>query len=200
MVELFVLDCTALGGSIFRFHAGTNGIGAAVIWQGVTYSPFPIQAEGFDMSSKGVMPRPTLRVSNVDGVVGAQVRAYGDLVGATVTRKRTLAKFLDAVNFSGGNPNADPTAAFADDVFYVEQRTTETAEMIEFQLSAASDLQGLMLPSRIVQASVCMEHDATVCAYSVGNQCTKTLDACKAHWGVAADLPFGGFPGAGRAT
>ena len=193
----YVLDATALGGALYRFHAGTNPLGNSVVWQGQTYLKYPIQAGGFEMTSKGVMPRPTLSVANIDGTIAAAIRAYGDLVGATLTRKRTLAKFLDAANFAGGNPSADPTAQFADDVFYIERKSDENQLSITFELSAACDLQGLLLPRRIVQASCCMWNDAAVCPYSVGGACTKTLAACKSHWGATADLPFGGFPGSG---
>ena len=204
--EGFVLDATALGGGVTRFHGGRNQVLGSVVWQGNTYSPYPIQASGFDMSSKGVLPRPTIRVANVDGMVGGLLRTYQDLVGATVTRKRTFVKYLDAVNFTGGtNPTADPTAAFPDDVFFVERKATETKEMVEFELVAACDMQGLFLPRRVIQATVCpWVYKGTECGY-VGalGSCSKLLDlagtanGCGAHFGTTSALPFGGFPGAG---
>ena len=99
LIELFELDATALGGTITRFHAGTNGLLSSVVWQGNTYQPFPIEASGFEFNGQGQMPRPTLRIANVTGLLGAMVREYSDLLGAKVTRKRTLAKYLDAANF-----------------------------------------------------------------------------------------------------
>ncbi len=36
------------------------------------------------------------------------------LVGATVVRRRVYARFLDAVNFVAGNPEADPEQELAD--------------------------------------------------------------------------------------
>ena len=199
VIELFELDVTAFGGAMFRFHAGTNKVGTAIVWQGNTYQPYPIQAEGFEVSSKGVMPRPTIRIANLDGSIAAQIRAFGDLVGAKVTRRRTLAKFLDAINFPGSvNPSADPSACFQEDIYFVEMKTSENPKVIEWELSASSDLQGMLLPRRTVQATVCPWNDASICAYSIGNQCPgKTLAACKAKWGAKSPLPFGGFPGAG---
>lgn len=99
LVELFEVDTTALGGSVLRFHNGTNGLSGSVVWQGQTYVPFPIEASGFEFSGKGKLPRPVLRVANVTGLLGALVRDYQDLIGAKVTRRRTMVKFLDAVNF-----------------------------------------------------------------------------------------------------
>jgi phage-related protein len=99
IIELFVIDATALGGSVMYLHAGTNKLSQPVVWQGQAYDPFPIQADGFERNSSGPFPRPTLKVSNVYGLVGALVRDYKGLKGAKVTRRRTLAKYLDAVNF-----------------------------------------------------------------------------------------------------
>ena len=195
-IVMFILDSTICGGSVFHFAPMTNPLGTSITWQGVSYTPYPIQAEGFDMSSKGVMPRPTIRVANLDGIVGSEIRAYGDLVGAKVTRKRTLLKFLDAANFSGGNATADPTACFPDDIFYIEQKTAETPELIEWALVASGDLQGMQLPRRIIQKRNCIWNDAAICIYSVGGVCAKTLLACKAKYGAHVELPFGGFPGA----
>ena len=196
LVVLYELDATALGDTIHRFHAGVNGLGTDVVWQGNTYYRMPIVADGFEMSSKGVLPRPKIRVAAIDGAMGILVRAYDDLVGAKVTRKRTLAKFIDAVNFPGGtNPTADPTAAFADDVFYVERKVYEGPDLLEFELVSALDLEGLQLPSRKFIRNVCTWDDAGICAYSVGGLCDKTRVACESRWGVNQPLPFGGFLG-----
>lgn len=99
LLELFDIDATALGGTINRFHAGTNSLRTAVVWQGNTYNPWPIDATGFDISGKGQLPTPHLKVANIGGLVTALALAYDDLIGAKVTRRRTFAKYLDAANF-----------------------------------------------------------------------------------------------------
>lgn len=98
VIELFELDCTVLGGEVLRFHAGTNGLRQNVIWQGEEYTRYPVEATGFDYNGDGSIPRPKLRVSNALSGITALLLAYQDLQGATLTRKRTLAKFLDAEN------------------------------------------------------------------------------------------------------
>lgn len=105
LVELFEIDSTALGGNVLRVHAGTNGLGGNVVWQGQTYQPFPIEASGFEFSGKGQIPRPVLRIANVTGYMGTLVRSFDDLVGAKVTRRRTMVKYLDAVNFLSARRN-----------------------------------------------------------------------------------------------
>jgi lambda family phage minor tail protein L len=133
IIELFVLDASAFGGDVLRFHAGTNGLRQNLVWQGNTYTAFPVQASGFDMSGNGQLPRPKLQVANITGAISLLVLTYDDMLGAKITRKRTLVKYLDAVNFPGGtNPTADSTAEFADDVFENHQagKTQTVAETV----------------------------------------------------------------------
>lgn len=214
IVELFELDATVAGGSIMRFHNGVNGLGSAVTWQGNVYTAFPIEATGFDFSGRGQMPRPTLRVANVTGLLGALVRTYQDLLGSKLTRRRTLVKYLDAVNFPGGtNPTADPTAALPDDVYFIDRKATESKVMIEFELSAAFDVAGVQLPRRFIVQNVCQwAYRGAECGYTgtsyfdandqpVGalaqDVCGKRLSSCKCRFGQFAELPYGGFPAAG---
>lgn len=100
VVELFELDATALGGAISRFHAGTNEYKNTVVWQGQSYLPWPIKVEGFEWSGEGSPPRPKMAISNQGGIISALVVNYQDLVGAKLTRKKTLVKYLDSVNFN----------------------------------------------------------------------------------------------------
>lgn len=157
IVELFEMDATAFGGDLLRFHAGTNGLRQNLVWQGNTYTAFPIKASGFDVSGNGQLPRPKLQVANVTGAITLLVLTYDDLLGAKITRKRTLAKYLDAVNFPGGtNPTADDTAEFADDIFFVDRKVAETRDVVEFELAAAFDVAGVQLPRRQIIQNVCV--------------------------------------------
>ena len=123
IIELFSITTeSALHGSAttYRFHAGTNRVGNGdIIWAGDTYVKMPIQAEGFAFK-KGQLPRPTLTVSNALGTITAillnvnQVTTGNDLTGATVTRIRTLARYLDAVNFPTTTTSTTTTTTIAD--------------------------------------------------------------------------------------
>jgi lambda family phage minor tail protein L len=214
VIELFELDATALGGDVVRFHAGTNELRANVVWQGETYNRFPVKAEGFEMATNGQLPRPRMVVSNVLGTITSLLLAYGDLLGAKVTRKRTLAKYLDAVNFDGGvNPTEDTTAEFADDIFYIDRKLSETREVVEFELAAPIDLAGVRLPRRQIIQNLCpWRYRGAECGYAGSNffntnddpvgslaldVCGKRLSSCKVRFGQNAQLPFGGFPSVG---
>lgn len=214
LISLFVLDATNLGDAIYRLHPGTNELKNPVVWQGNTYSPFPMEASGFEMGSQGTLPRPTMRVANITGVLGALVKSLDDLVGAKVTRKRTLVKYLDAVNFSGGtNPTADPNAEFPNEIFFINRKVNENKVFIEFELASAMEVQGIKLPRRQIIQNICAwEYRSAECTYAGGavanandvptsdinlDACGKKLTSCKLRFGTNNPLPYGGFPGAG---
>jgi len=97
--------------TIYRWHSGVaqNSQGQ-LIFNGNTYSQMPIEAEGFDFkgsSQKSSLPRPTLRISNLLSTVSSiladvnSITPNNDLIGAKVTKFRTMAKFISASNFAG---------------------------------------------------------------------------------------------------
>lgn len=155
------------------------------------------KATGFDISGQGTLPSPKISIANFGGSISAEVRANDDLVGCTVIRKRTLARFLDAVNFSSGvNPTADPSQFFPDESWFVEQKTLETFEVVEFELSSVFELMGVKLPYRQIIKNTCpWKYRGTECGYtgpyfdkddkqtsiSGSDYCTKRLDSCRAR-------------------
>ena len=170
IIELFVLQLvTSLHGTssglpssnnennIYRFHAGSNlNANGEIVWAGKSYMRFPVIAEGFAFQ-RGQLPRPKLSVSNATGIMSSILESVNlvtvgnDLTGATVTRIRTMARFLDAVNFPGNsNPlgTPDPTAEFKREIYTVDRKATENREIVEFELAAVFDLAGVRAPKR----------------------------------------------------
>lgn len=107
-VDLWEFDLTAIGGERFFFCNEPNEKGEPLTWQGRQYEPYPIQVQDFEMNGKGASPRPNLVVANLFGLVTGMAEDLQSLVGASVVRHQVYSKFLDAVNFSNGNPDADP--------------------------------------------------------------------------------------------
>jgi phage-related protein len=295
IIELYVLDLTSIGGPVVNYHGGTNELLQPIVWQGVTYYPFPVSATGFEYNGKGTLPRPKLQAANVSSAITALLIQYGDFVGCKLTRKRTLVKYLDPINFiltpakhyeragylegrvinaggvfdrayyattypdvatayagqdviqhfiafgiaegrngnaagpfdsgyylgayadiataqnAGINPTADPTASFPDDVFYIEQRTAENRDVVEFSLAASFDFQGLQLPRRPIIQNVCLwKYRGPECGWTGGpatiddvptsdwslDVCSKRLAGCRCRFGANNPIPYGGFPGA----
>ena len=103
------------------------------------------------------MPRPVIRCSNILGTITAiLVSLPSGLEGAKVTRIRTLARYLDAANFPGSvNPTADPTASFPEEIYYIDRKSNETRDVVEFELAAAFDLAGVRVPKRQCVSNIC---------------------------------------------
>lgn len=215
LVDLFVLDTTAQGGDIRRFH-GYLQVGP-ITWQGQAFDPFPLQATGFDVGSDGRPASPVVSVANIGGGMSALARELNDLVGARFTRLRTFGRYLDAINFPGGNPTADPAEQLRPEIWYIEQRSRETPELIEFTLSSPLNLNGAMLPNRQILANVCgwLKHGGyrgPYCGYTgtarfnerdepvadpALDQCGGRLSSCRLRFeSLGEPLNFGGMPSA----
>ena len=227
LIELFELDLSHRGVPSQYFHAGTNGLGTKVIWKGVAYNCLPIQVEGFELSAQNkAAARPKMRIANADGLFSQEVRSFDDLVGGKVIRRRTYAKFLDAVNFPGGNPDANPNQELPSDIWFVEQKVSENKYIIEWELASAFDLMGVMLPRRQVVQNGCPfgyriwrpeknafdYSNAGDCGYTgityfdefdnpttdaSKDRCSKHFRACELRHPIGS-IPFGGFPGVVR--
>ena len=249
IIELFQLRLdTALHGenTIYYFHAGTNEFGDGdIVFDSQTYSRIPIQAEGFEYTNTGTLPRPTLTISNLASSITAlliHVNATtlgNDLGGAEVRRIRTLAKYLDSVNFGAlknavtqaedalvtqdgdaiecrvveTNATADPNVRFPDERWFVDRKSSETRDIVQFELASKFDLAGQKIPRRQVVANICQwKYRSSECSYTGtdyydvnGNEvsteaqdvCGKRIASCKLRFGDNGELPFGSFPGAG---
>jgi lambda family phage minor tail protein L len=209
VIELFVLELNAtMHGvtDVYRFHAGTNATGSNgnLVWAGNTYQAMPIEAEGFEYSGNGQLPRPKIRVSNILGTITALILSLpSGLEGAKVSRIRTMARYLDGVNFSGGvNPygTPDPTAEFPREIFYIDRKSVETRDVVEYEMCSAFDLAGVRAPKRQCMANICQwVYRSTECGYNkaayynsnnspVGSLaldvCGKRLDSCETRFSV----------------
>jgi lambda family phage minor tail protein L len=209
VLELFVLELNAtMHGvtDVYRFHAGTNATGSNgnLVWAGDTYQAMPIEAEGFEYSGNGQLPRPKIRVSNIMGTITALILSLpSGLEGAKVSRIRTMARYLDGVNFSGGtNPygTPDPTAEFPREVYYIDRKSVETRDVVEYEMCSAFDLFGVRAPKRQCMANICQwVYRSTECGYNkaayynsnnspVGSLaldvCGKRLDSCETRFSV----------------
>lgn len=211
MVEMFEWDDRAIGGTtLTRWHPGTTVAKQPIVWQGETYTAMAIEAEGFEVTGTGKLPRPTIRAANIGGALGAYLRTMADGLGAKVTRRRTLGRYLDAANFPDGNPYADPNTAFPDEMFFVSRKALENPIFIELELAVPFDVEGVVLPRRQVIAGTCQwVYRSPECGYTgppvqdidgnptddpAHDACRKTLPACRARFGEFGILRTSAFP------
>jgi lambda family phage minor tail protein L len=127
-----------------------------------------------------------------------------------------MARYLDAVNFPGGtNPygTPDPTAEFPREIYYIDRKSAENRDVVEFELASAFDLAGVRAPKRQCISSVCQwKYRSAECGYTALNYfdandnpvvnanqdvCGKRVSSCKVRFGANAELPFGSYAGVG---
>jgi lambda family phage minor tail protein L len=149
------------------------------------------------------------------------MKQYNSFLGAKVTRKRTLAKYLDAANFRpispatvGANAFADPNSHFPDEIYYIDRKSSENPVSITLELAVAWDVTGVKLPLRQVIRDTCQwrYRDPDTCGYNgtamftiedavtfnfKDDACSKHLSGCKLRFGVQAQLPASFFPSVG---
>lgn len=220
LVELFTLDTSMLSniygtpgtGSVYHWCPGSMS-NAPISFAGITYTPMPIEGTGWEWNGQGKLPQPKLKITNTNGLATGLIVQYGDMLGATVTRLRTFAKFLD------GQPTADPSAVFSPDIFRIDRKSQHNKAFVEFELAAAIDQMGIKLPRLQVLVDACTftyrvyRNGAFVpgtCPYAGGpmfdagdqavgdptkDVCSHRLTGCVARYGSATPLPFGAFPG-----
>ena len=181
---------------VFRFHNNINLTTSKITWKGKTYIPAPILADGFETSAKGTMPKPKLTLyASEEAIAELSILKthinLGELIGAKITRIRTFAKYLDEENFiafgttvaKGGTIAAqrkdedylpdgfdpDVNAEFPRDVYYIDRKSAETKQVIEFELSSAIDIENIKLPyRRVVQGTCQWQYRGEGCMYEYG--------------------------------
>ena len=152
--------------TVFRFHAGANlNNFGQIIFNGNSYQRVAVKVEGFEDTSKGTIPRPTLTFSNLGGItkdttvmtmsdflnIVNQVTAGNDLLNAKVTRLLPLASALDNANFIGDNPFGTPsTDRLQDRIYYIDRKAVENRQIVQFELVSVLDMQNKKIPARIV--------------------------------------------------
>lgn len=151
--------------TIFRFHNCINLTSRSIFWRGKEYIAAPITAEGFETTVRGSPTAPKLAMSVPDEGIATlsrlkdQIFEMGDIVGAKLTRIRTFSKFIDAVNFINSTPPPnfypDPNQELPRDIYYIDRKSLENKNTIEYELSPLFELEGIKLPGRIVSANNC---------------------------------------------
>lgn len=156
--------------TVYRFHAGANlNSFGEVVFQSNSYQRVAVQTQGFEKKSTGVLTRPVITFSNLGGIVQNpatgtvitmsdflaivnQVTPHNDLIDAKLTRKMPLASALDNANFSSGtNPFGTPSAdRLRDEIFLIDRKAVENRQVVQFELTAAHDLENRLVPQRVV--------------------------------------------------
>lgn len=180
-----------------------------IVFDGQTFEPMALQVSGLEMRSDGKASAPTLSMANnikgIQGAVTAYCLQFGDFAGAKIKVITTLAKYLDAENFSTGNTSANSSEK-REQIWFIEQKTSENAQQVTFELSNPVDFEGLKIPTRQISNYCNWEYRGEECGYIGAEMFTEkdeptdnpALDRCSFRTSGCNcrknELRFGGFP------
>lgn len=213
VISLYQLDTTDLGGDIYYFTKSTND-GSSVVYNGITYLPIDFEFKDNEYNQDG-LPRPKFRISNVSITLQAEIIAYNNLLGAELTRIRTLKKYLD------GESDADPSARFPIDTYILHKKMAHNKLYIEWEVRSPLDNYRTLIPKRQILREICqfqyrtystetsdfVYSDANPCPYTgtdyftrdgssttiANDVCGKRLSDCQLRF-PSGGVPFQGFP------
>lgn len=152
---------------------GVNDLGNDIVWNGTTYTRYPIQATGFDKQGNGTIPRPKLVAGNYGGIIGDLAREYNDIIGAKLVRTRTFAKYIDAINFKPKNLYTRSNN-FTDLTWTKQGATTQlNSNIVPFPVGSKVSIQGV-IPTGYnfgdLTVVACTTNTVTVSITTTGNQ------------------------------
>lgn len=188
IIDLYRVDLSAIGGTNLYFCNYAKG-NIAIVWNGITYTPTPLEATGWEMSGRGVGASPRIVFNNLFGEFSALCRQYRDMVGATLYRYQLYVSDLDVVNSAPLRPP---------EVWRGDRKITENALTVAFELDNSLNMEGSKIPGRRLLANTCSwliygGFKGSYCQYTgTAATCDGRLVTCR-DLGNAAR--YGGAPG-----
>lgn len=227
-VQLVTIDGTKWGAGKLNFHYLTPKFTPAEltaaagdeeklrlksIWfGGVEFKAWPYQITGLEASTSGQTPEPELNASNINGALTSLCWTFDDMAKFKVYIYQTNVKYLDARNFTGGNPSADPLQVRTQ-LFMIDEKLSEDDLTVRWRLGCPYDVGDLLIPTRQI-TQVCTwamrgqyrtgdgcDYNGSLMFDEKGNpvddpakdKCGGLVKDCKARHGQQKALPFGGF-------
>lgn len=120
-----------------------------------TYSPLPVVSAGFDIKVDGAIARPNFTVSDITGAFSTAIGTTNlDLiVGKKFIRRLTLKKYLAGESADPGSGNTP--IEFPRQVWTISRIADRDKTVINFELAAPFDLQGIRIPAREIVSNAC---------------------------------------------
>lgn len=221
-VELYIVDPNPVvsPSPLYYFFNGTDLDGSRVVFRGDTYTPIAIEAKGFKITGdEDTLPRPKIRIGNVDGYMSGLLALYRKLVGAHFTRIVTYEPYLD------GHDEADPLKVREEVTWVFNRVISETKFMIAWDLRHKADAI-LIFPRKSIGpwCANTVIYRGVDCGWAGANfdindveegepgytgsdECGRRLESCMCRFhGLDGEpgydpsivLPFGGYPGVAR--
>lgn len=158
-ITLFEIDLTPVGGGVYYFTNTIFEERIPIRFAGHNYIPLTIDMTGLDVDSQGSPAQPNLVITTSGGPIASLIQQYKDLRKGLVKRYVTFAEYLDVrPDGLGGveaNPDADGTARIKQELYVVNRKTSANDVSAEFELKSPADMDGVMLPLRILRKRWC---------------------------------------------
>ena len=141
-------DSTSSGGNIQWYsliNESNYGSTTSSDYQQVSYTAFPVEADGFEYKGTGSLPRPTIKFANINAYWNTYLTNFDGLLGAKIIRRKTLRKYL----------TTNPPVELNREIYYIERKASENGVEISFELASAFDVEKVKLPRRTVIAARC---------------------------------------------
>jgi lambda family phage minor tail protein L len=195
VIELYRIDLRPAGFTgVFYFTPVFTPEPSGIAWNGNNYTPTDMISDGWEYNGQGVLPTPTITITNIFGGISALCKQYNDLLGAEATRYRV---FKADLGFSRNETITDP------DKWFVERKVSEDSLKAQFELASSLDLRGMRLPSRVMVANSCSwlligGFMGKYCQYAgAATECDGRLSTCRT---LGNQQRYGGFPGLGNTS
>tara|TARA_Y100001938_G_scaffold144987_1_gene220741 strand:- start:508 stop:1755 length:1248 start_codon:yes stop_codon:yes gene_type:complete len=120
-----------------------------------TYDAIPVEAEGFEVKSQGAAARPVITFANILSTFGDALGSLtpDDLIGKKLYRRKTLKKYLKGGSADTGSGNTP--VEFPRQIYIIDRIEQENAIEISFELTTPFDVEGLVLPYRVIGNNAC---------------------------------------------
>ena len=116
------------------------------------------------MSGSGPSNRPTLTLGNVGGFITALCNRFEQCLGGVVRRRLVYMHYLDAVNFEGGNKQADPSQEVLS-YFLIEQLSSLNRDVAQFTLALPSETDNALI-GRMITSTCNWLYRGVECGYT----------------------------------
>lgn len=155
LIDLFELELR--DGTILYFHPGLEADLTTVRFRTTagaikTYTAFPMQLDGLEISTDGAINRPNFTVANIGSNFSDELGNFNnnDLIGQRITRRQTLQKYL-----VGESGDSTPPKELNKVIYVIDRIAQETNVTVTFEVSAIYDLEGIKLPRRVTVGRYC---------------------------------------------
>jgi len=171
--------------ALYNYDGGSNNLyftnyDADIVYDGITYTAFPIYHEDIGENSSGQIEIVRIHVGNVSRLIQAYLETYD------LRRKKFSIKQVFT------NQLAD-TDAYLEEIFYIDSYSADQNEVV-FSLSSKLDILNVNLPLGRYPRNHCpWKFKGNECGYSgAETSCDKTFDTCRKIMGN--QTRYGGFP------